>query len=254
MSKQNFKQNSSALALYYTIVHYGNYNAIKQAFDSQEAINWKKYSYFLKKYQNQYITVFDKNYPKQLHDFKRPPYVLFFKGKLTLLTKQKIFGVFAAKITEYSIFHLRLLSLHFVKKHYSFILDFNNFYEQTIMSFGFLQNIILFYDNKNKNLFNKFTNSIFIKNNLIISLLPLNLEIIDKNEITAIKIILTNGIVLINTLRNSENFLLILEYLLFKREIFCLCCVDNFESHNQKLIAHGAIPLYYLDTLGVYYD
>lgn len=49
------------------------------------------------------ITIFDDNYPSELKDLKYPPFVLFYKGNLDLLNKEKI-GIVGSRIpVDYSL-------------------------------------------------------------------------------------------------------------------------------------------------------
>ena len=77
-------------------VHYcGDYNKIRKAILNNEETEIKSCP--------NCITIFDNEYPKKLLDLKYPPFVLFYKGNLSLLSEEKI-GVVGSRLPcEYAI-------------------------------------------------------------------------------------------------------------------------------------------------------
>lgn len=56
------------------------------------------------------ITIFDEEYPKELRDLKYPPYVLFYKGNLDLLKKEKIAIIGSRLPCKYAVEATKLLT------------------------------------------------------------------------------------------------------------------------------------------------
>ena len=57
-----------------------------------------------------YITIFDKEYPKELYEDMIPPFVLFFKGNIELLNKRRLAIVGARNCSQYGIEVTKLIA------------------------------------------------------------------------------------------------------------------------------------------------
>lgn len=64
--------------LYYAIKYRGEYQRIHHAV-LQDEVWWER------KTEEEYVTILDNNYPDQLRLLKNPPYLLFYKGNISLL-------------------------------------------------------------------------------------------------------------------------------------------------------------------------
>lgn len=70
---------------------------------------------YLKKNQIEYITINSKDYPKELLSIEEPPYVLFYKGDLSLLNTRKIAIVGSRNCTNYGIEITRRITEELIK-------------------------------------------------------------------------------------------------------------------------------------------
>lgn len=77
------------------IKYEGEYFRILNAIKNNEEIDDYKY--------DKCITIFDDDYPLELRDLKYPPFVLFYKGDLSLLKKEKIAVVGSRIPCDYSL-------------------------------------------------------------------------------------------------------------------------------------------------------
>lgn len=80
--------------LYFAIKYEGNYDKINKAIINNE----KSYNIA---YKGKYITQYDEEYPKVLHDLHKPPYILFYKGDIALINKLSISIVGSRKSSSY---------------------------------------------------------------------------------------------------------------------------------------------------------
>lgn len=78
----------------YAVEHDGEFHAIKKAIQSKQ-----KYS-IVKNIKA--ITILDQDYPKELLALHQPPYVLFYKGDVKLLSKPKVAVVGSRTPSEYA--------------------------------------------------------------------------------------------------------------------------------------------------------
>lgn len=79
--------------LYYAIKYKGEYTKIKQAIEKNEPYEKINYS-------KNYVTIEDKHYPFQLKQLENPPFVLFYKGDLSLLNQKLICVIGARECSE----------------------------------------------------------------------------------------------------------------------------------------------------------
>lgn len=69
--------------LYYALKYKGEYPSIKTAL--KENKKWKKIDY-----DGNFITIFDGEYPEEFKNLNDPPFILFYKGDISLLKRNKI--------------------------------------------------------------------------------------------------------------------------------------------------------------------
>lgn len=75
--------------LYYAIKYDGNYDKIHKAIERNESIQETTYT-------GDYVTILDLEYPDKLLELNKPPYILFYKGDITLL-KQSAIGIVGSR-------------------------------------------------------------------------------------------------------------------------------------------------------------
>jgi len=100
----NVKEKIVSLAIKYN----GDYRYIQKAIQNEEEVELVK--------QDNVITIFDKEYPKNLFSLDYPPYVLFYKGNKELL-KEKMIGVVGSRNPcEYALKATKQLCKHYKDK------------------------------------------------------------------------------------------------------------------------------------------
>lgn len=96
--------------LYYAIKYDGNYQKIKRAILNKEA-------YKIVRSKNKYITIYDKDYPEKLKQLKQPPFILFYKGDISLLNKDSVGIVGSRRMTIYGREYCDIVSRKLSKKY-----------------------------------------------------------------------------------------------------------------------------------------
>lgn len=86
----------------YAYKYEGDYFKILKAIETKEEIDEIK--------DSNAITIIDREYPKELLELKYPPFVLFYKGNLELLKKEKIGIVGSRNACEYALKATELLT------------------------------------------------------------------------------------------------------------------------------------------------
>ena len=83
------------LLISYALFYGGEYMAIRKGIREQIPVPMK--------HVDNALTIFDQEYPSELHDLRYPPYVLFYKGDLSLLKEEKIAVVGSRKPCDYAL-------------------------------------------------------------------------------------------------------------------------------------------------------
>ncbi|MDH6366726.1 MULTISPECIES: DNA-processing protein DprA [unclassified Breznakia] len=96
--------------LYYSVKYDGDVHAIKRAILHNEA-------YESITYPDPYITILDDVYPQEFLLLKYPPYVLYYKGDISLLNKRKIAVVGSRIMTRQGRYNCETL-MRYVNKEY----------------------------------------------------------------------------------------------------------------------------------------
>lgn len=96
--------------LYYAHKYSGDYNKIKKAVESNEP-----FKNIISK--SDFITIYDIGYPDKLKNLKKPPFILFYKGDISLLKKASIGIVGSRKISIYGQKYTRIITKHLAKKY-----------------------------------------------------------------------------------------------------------------------------------------
>lgn len=83
------------LLISYSLFYGGEYMAIKKALHDGTPVPFR--------YADHALTIFDEEYPEELYQLKYPPYVLYYKGDLSLLKEEKIAIVGSRNACAYAL-------------------------------------------------------------------------------------------------------------------------------------------------------
>lgn len=89
--------------LYFALKYEGDWDLIYKAIQRKEAIENDFLEKEKKKMKCGYITILDNNYPKNLKEIYKPPFILFYKGNIELLNRNIISFVGSRNCNEYSV-------------------------------------------------------------------------------------------------------------------------------------------------------
>lgn len=91
------------IIIYLAIKYQGDWNAIYDAIKRKELVDEPTVMETLAKQNAKVVTIIDQDYPERLKKMYKPPFVLFYYGDLSRVTYRRILGVYADKLTEYSL-------------------------------------------------------------------------------------------------------------------------------------------------------
>lgn len=105
--------NDREILIYYAIKHKGNWNEIFEEVSKanppegeekpENTIDEKEAKQLLKNIKSKAVTILDEEYPDPLKFITRPPFVLFYHGDISLLSKKNLAVVGSRKCTEYGV-------------------------------------------------------------------------------------------------------------------------------------------------------
>lgn len=88
----------NTILLYFSIKYKGDWDQIYAAINKKEKVDEQLMGELLSKQENKYITILDDNYPVKLKTIYKPPFVLFYKGEISLLSnKNKTLAIIGSR-------------------------------------------------------------------------------------------------------------------------------------------------------------
>jgi DNA processing protein len=192
-----------------------------------------------------FITILDKEYPDRLKSVYKPPFVLFYKGNLSLLENDKAIGVVADDLYNYSWSIID--KLLFKNKENRFIIGSNS-----EISKGFArstQNIILVLNTSLDNADKELVDLIVNGGGLVITENPYGVKA-TVNDFTRVISGLENRQVVVSCKEQSLGILQLMNSLSMGHEIFVLPTPLGRKGYkNNQFISEGATLFYTAEQL-----
>ena len=91
MENQKNPEFSKNALLYLDHINYGDYDKMMQTVISKTMLTPEAVERYASKNKHSFITIFDYEYPHTLQMMKKPPFVIFYKGDLNVLTEDLYF-------------------------------------------------------------------------------------------------------------------------------------------------------------------
>lgn len=233
--------------LYFACKYYGDWERIYKALEDKENIDFDNLKEYKQKYQNMYTTIISNDYPANLKDINKPPFVLFYKGNINLINKKNIIWYYGS---YYSYDFKNIIGeckKDFVTNDIVLVTGVTNQFEKYfVKNHSFKQTIFVKDEGINSILtINAEKENKILKENLIVSEYPDKVipSLYTWSFSNRIKIGLTDGIFLINSLKEKTTFKLISDVINENREVFCYNKDIDNKTHNLILINKGACAI-----------
>lgn len=240
------------IILYFAHKFFGDWERIYDALEKQEDIDFDEIDRIKEEYKDMYITVLDKEYPRELRQIERPPFVIFYKGNLDLL-KRKAFWYFGTYFED--LFEKEALKhkKDFKQQNFSMVLGYTNDFERLFINSIKPEESIIVRDSGINSGINmtKIEEAMFLKNNLIISEYPDKVipSLHTWETSNRIKSGISLGLFLINSSKEKMTFKIIADTIDENRNIFCYNKNIDTKSHNMILIEKGAYSIKEIEEL-----
>ena len=89
------------IILYFVVKYEGDFDKIYYAIMSKEEVDYSKIKEIKENIGCEYVTIISKKYPLKLKHLNRPPFIIFYKGNLSLLDNKCISIIGSRKNTNY---------------------------------------------------------------------------------------------------------------------------------------------------------
>lgn len=235
------------ILLYFSSKYLGDWDKIYNALNIKEEVNLKELTK-INEQKRKTITILDVDYPSNLKMIKKPPFVLYYKGNKKLLNNKQIlwkYGSYMNKGTEDLILKTKVLLDKF---NIQLLTGQTDVFEYYLVNKTKKCNIIVIKDsgiNSNLIISKEIENKIIKDNGLIISEYPgyviPSLQTWENSN--RIKIGLSKGLFLINSLKEETAFKIIRNSLEENKEVYAWNKLKDNKTHNTVLIKNGAYAI-----------
>lgn len=237
------------ILVYLSIVHKGNWNIIYKSILDKESVDKDKIKEVVNKIDCSYTTILDENYPDCLKSIYKPPFVLFYKGNLSLLTENsKKIAVIGSRLnSDYGKQATETICEGLVKNNCIIVSGFakgidsiahksclqNNGKTIAVLGNGF--NII--YPKENKELYKQIINKGLLLTEYPPFVAPEKNYFLERNRIISG---ISEAIVVMEAKTKSGTMNTVSYALEDGKQIFCVPDKYNNDSGCNKLIKEGA--------------
>ncbi len=235
------------IIFYWAVKFFGDWERIYDALEEQQDVDFDQLEIWKEEYQDKYVTVLDDEYPSELKHINRPPFVLFYKGNKKIFQNTHKLWYYGSYYTdEYN----NVVMEH--KKemeggHITPISGYTNEYERKVINNLNPKGMIIVRDSGIDSYINmtRIEEEHFIQDNLIISEYPDKVIPSLNSWIQSgrIKYGLSNGMFVLNTLKERLMFKFMADALAENIRVFCYNKKIDLKSQNFMLISRGACAI-----------
>lgn len=235
--------------VYLSIIHKGNWNKIYKDILEKRAVNKEDIANHMQQLSTSYITLLSKNYPQCLKSIYKPPFVLFYKGNINLLSDNKTriavigsrinseYGRIAAEDICKDLVDNKIIIVSGLAKGIDAIAHSatikNNGYTIAVLGNG----LNITYPKENENLYRQIEKTGLIISEYPFDVCPDSSNFPNRNRIIAA---ISNGVVVIEAKEKSGTMNTVSHALEDGKSIFCIPERRNLGSGCNKLIKEGA--------------
>ena len=236
------------ILVYFAIKYNGDWDKIYRAINQKEKVDIESLNDLIKQHGEKYITLLSENYPSRLKSIYKPPFVLFYRGDISLINSHKSVAIVGSrKNSDYGRDVTQRLSRELAKNNITIVSGLAKGIDsiahesclevdgKTIAVLGNGLNIS--YPSENEEL----KNAIETKG-LVISEYPNNVEPDKENFPTRNRIVagLSDGVIVSEARNKSGTMITVTRALEMGKDIFCVPYKVGEDSGCNSLIKDGA--------------
>ncbi len=241
--------NDKKLLVYLSIKHNGDWEKIYESI-SKKMMDFSESE--INQYENKlvscnFITIMDDIYPASLRSISKPPFVLFYKGNISLLNKNKI-GIFCSrKLSDFSKDTIKHIKKEIDICGYGVVVNGMSSGSGRIILGNYNPAIVVLgcgidrcYPNENNDIYDN-----LCKNGLVLSEYAGDLEPTQDKMVHRALIMagLSDQIIIGESHRTSASAIIASQSLMLNKNIFAIPDIENPNDFANDLLCQGAIPL-----------
>ena len=227
------------ILIFFTIKYEGDWDRIYKALEHKEKVSLKEINQLEKEVENSkwnIITIIDKEYPKQLKEAYKPPFVLWMKGKKDLL-KNPIINVTGNQIDSKAIERINDFVGEVEKNHTIISSSFKGVDENILSSSKKGKIIILANGIESPSINYKYTEKDLLITEYSPKVKMTKERMRSRNRIVAA---FAKSLILISSKKDGPINNLITNFLNIGKDVYCFPGDGNAEDGNSELIKQGA--------------
>lgn len=226
------------IILYFAIKYKGDWDEIYSAFERKEKVTLEQIKEVEKRIQDEnwkYITILDAHYPNELKKAYKPPFVIWYKGDITLMNK-KVICLEGNDHDEFSRERINKFVPEITKKH----IIVNNSYKGVDEEICKSQSSIIYI--LANGIDNPYLNSKVKENDLLITEYPPKTKATKENFRNRNRLVaaIAKSLILFTSEKDGPINNLITEFLNQGKEIYCFPGDGSDRDGNSELIKQGA--------------
>lgn len=235
------------IILYFAVKYEGDFQKIFYAIMAKEEVDYSKMKEIKESLNCNYVTVISKNYPIKLKHLNRPPFVLFYKGDLSLLNNKCVSIIGSRKNSEYGEKMTRQITKDLVKNDIVTISGLaigidTIVHEETLNNFGKTIAVLgnglnEYYPYKNSKIQKEIETKGLVVSEYPPNIKPNRLNFPKRNRIIAA---LCDGLLVIEANKRSGTMITVNEALNLGKDIMCVPNKADEDSGCNNLIKNGA--------------
>lgn len=241
------------IVLYYACKFFGDWERIYDAIEEQQDVDFEEVERLKEELVGKYITVYDPAYPPELRSINRPPFVLFYKGEISLLTNKNKLWMYGSYFDEETEVAAIEQNSNLKEEGFALITGYSSEFERKNINSNPPINAIIVRDCGIDSHINmtKIEEGAFLKENIIISEYPDKVipSLYTWEMSNRIKGGLSNKLYLLNSSKDAVTFRMISETINDKKDVFCYNEDVSERSHNTVLISKGAYAIDHIKEL-----
>ncbi len=235
------------IILYFAHKYFGDWERIYDAIEKQEDVDFDELEILKDQYEDKYLTVLDHDYPSALKHIARPPFVLFYKGNKKLFrNNMKLWyygNYYNDDFNDIAKEHLDESK----KLDITLVSGYTNEFERRFINNVNPKGLIIVRDSGIDSYINmtRIEEQHFLQDNLLVSEYPDKVipSLYTWEMSGRIKSGLSEGVLLLNSLKEKITFKLVSNAIDEKRRIYCFKDEVDEKSHNSMLISKGAYAI-----------
>lgn len=235
------------IVFYFACKYFGDWERIFDALEEQKDVDFEELEILKEEHKGKYVTVYDPRYPVELRHTDKPPFVLWYKGDLDLLSRRNKYWVFGSYYDIETNEYLKNELPNFAKFDLTPISGYSSEFERQMINNNPPKDMIIVKDSGINSSINMtaIEEQTLIVNNVIVSEYPYDVipSLHTWMRSNVVKTGMSKRVFVVNTNNESLTYKVISTVVDETKDIYCYAGNKMKKSKNRKLISMGAYAI-----------